>query len=665
MTDTSLATGIVFLLYLLAMLLPALYSGHKLRKSASFVSEYFLGSRNMASWLLAMSFAATTISGGTFVGFPSKIYSHGWILFLWIGSYMVFAIFAMGLMGKRLNQLARKTGAITVPDILRDRFQSSGLAVFGSLSIALFLTVNLVSQFKAGGLILDVLLTDTPGYTDTILPWVSRIPFLEAACIRLSPGYVASLFVFAVIVVLYTAYGGFRAVVWTDTLQGIVMIFGILILLPTVLSAAGGLPAATQELARRPASLTLGSYAADNALEYTARAPRQFELFVAHAPEFIPAAEIRVQIEAPSDRQRVVMVRVPADGVRSLVSARAVAQAVMEDPSARLLLEVRVKGREPVDAGAGAVTLTDGPQFLSSGKDRLFGPGRTRHGSPFHPLGLAISFFILWTFSGAGHPGFLVRLMAFRNSRDLRYAMATCTFYFALTYIPIVLIFVTAQVLVDPASLSGGPDSIMPTVAKRFAHPLLAGLLLAAPFSAVMSTVSSFLLVISSSIVRDIYQRTLRSKFSEKGTHVLSYFMTVATGAGVTYLALDPPEYLQDMVVLASEGLAATFLATTLLGVYWERMTRLGAWSAMVGGFAVMVASNLPPLLTRLGLLTDGRAIHYWGIDPFPISLVISFTLGILGSLASAPSHQGIIRFYFRKGEAKPAEPPSTSLPQE
>lgn len=658
MTESGLATGVVFLLYLVAMLLPALYSGHKLRKSASFVSEYFLGSRSMGSWLLAMSFAATAISGGTFVGFPSKIYSHGWILFLWIGSYMVFALFAMGLIGKRLNYLAHRTGAITVPDILRDRYQSTGLAVFGSLSIAIFLTVNLVSQFKAGGLILDVLLTDTPGYTE-VVSWVAKIPGLEAAVLRISPGYVTSLFAFAFIVVLYTAYGGFRAVVWTDMLQGIVMIAGVLILLPTVLAAAGGISAATERLAESPHSLTLGTYDADNAIEYIGREPQSVDLFVAHRGSSDLKEDVRIDVEERSERERVVVIQVRpnATGQRALVSARQVEQAVNADPSASRFLEARIKGPSEVESsGHGGVVLTDAPQYLMGAEDRLFGPSRTRDGAPFHPLGLAISFFILWTFSGAGHPGFQVRLMAFRNSRDLRYAMATCTIYFALTYIPIILIFTAAQVLVDPASLSGGPDSIMPTIAKRFAHPLLAGLLLAAPFSAVMSTVSSFLLVISSSIVRDIYQRTFRRTFSERGTHALSYAMTVLIGVGVTYLALDPPEYLQDFVVLASEGLAATFLAATFLGIYWERMTRAGAWGAMVGGFVVMVVSNLPPLLARFGIITEGRAIHYLGIDPFPAALIVSFLLGVVCSLASAQPPREVVRFYFRESAPRTAD---------
>lgn len=649
----GLATGIVFLVYLVAMLAPAVYAGRRLRSSPAFLAEYFLGGRNMSSWLLAMSFAATCISGGTFAGFPSKIYAHGWILFLWIGGYMVFPIFAMGLMGRRLNQLARRTGAITIPDVLRERFESSSLAVFGSLSIAIFLAVNLVAQFKAGGLILDVLLSDTPGY-GRILEAFAAVPGVQRAVRDMGPGYVFSVLVFAIVVVLYTSYGGFRAVVWTDTLQGFVMLLGVFLLLPTVLYAAGGLSAATRATAQAPPSAILGTFDRNNALEYVGKSD-DLDLFVEHRPHSTPAAPTAAEVVESSPRERNLVVWLRTEevggGVAVAATAREVQEAVAARADAAALFEARLK-RPPgasVEPGAGVATISDGPEYLMKAQDRLFGPSRTRSGAPFHPLGMAISFFILWPFTGAGHPGFLVRLMAFRDARDLRSAMVVATIYFALTYIPLVVLFTTAQSLVDPASLTGGSDAIMPTVAKRFAHPLLAGLLLAAPFSAVMSTVSSFLLVISSSLVRDIYQRTIRREFSETGVRSISRWTTLALGAGVAWLALDPPEFLQDVVVFTSEGLAATFLVATFLGIYWPRTTTLGAWGAMTTGFAVMVASHIPPLLDKLGVIDGGRPIHFAGVDPFPVALAASFLAGTTLSLLSSGPPEGAARSWFRR----------------
>ena len=64
------------------------------------------------------------------------------------------------------------------------------------------------------------------------------------------PGFLLCLVAFAAAVIVYTTYGGFRAVVWTDVLQGLVMVCGVLIMLPLALWQIGGLNRATDELAK-------------------------------------------------------------------------------------------------------------------------------------------------------------------------------------------------------------------------------------------------------------------------------------------------------------------------------------------------------------------------------------------------------------------------------
>ena len=104
LAEGSNAALITFLLYTLAVFGIAALS-NQLLKGKNFVSEYFLGSRGLGVWAFALTFAATSASGGSFTGFPSKIYSHGWVLALWIGAYVVVPICTMGLLGKRINQV--------------------------------------------------------------------------------------------------------------------------------------------------------------------------------------------------------------------------------------------------------------------------------------------------------------------------------------------------------------------------------------------------------------------------------------------------------------------------------------------------------------------------------------------------------------------------------
>lgn len=319
---------------------------------------------------------------------------------------------------------------------------------------------------------------------------------------------------------------------------------------------------------------------------------------------------------------------------------------INSDAAATKVVRARVHG-DSERAGQGPVMTTPAPKRLVPGKERVYGPSLTDRGEPFHPFGMAISFFVLWCFSGAGHPGFLMRLMAFKNSRDLRFSIVTVTFYFALVYVPLVFIFVAARTLIHPADLTGGSDEIMPTLAKSLVHPLLAGLLIAAPFSAVTSTVEAFLLTVSSSVVRDIYQRTIHPDASERAIKVGSYLVTVAIGIIVMFLSLDPPPFLQDIVVFTSSGISATFLVATFLGIYWKRMTTTAAWAAMLSGFGIVVAAHGPILLRRFGLPGGGNAIVPFGIDSFVWACLISLIAGVVVSYVSRRPSEEIVRAYF------------------
>ena len=108
---------------LLVVMAVSVWLGTQAQKAVErggFVKGYFLGNRGLGAWALALT--ATVQSGGTFMGFPSLVYTHGWIVALWIASYMVVPITGFAVLGKRFAQLSRRTGAITVPDLFDARF---------------------------------------------------------------------------------------------------------------------------------------------------------------------------------------------------------------------------------------------------------------------------------------------------------------------------------------------------------------------------------------------------------------------------------------------------------------------------------------------------------------------------------------------------------------
>jgi Na+/pantothenate symporter len=631
----SNAALVTFLIYTLGVLFLA-WMSNRLRKTKSFLSEYFLGSRSLGVWAFALTFAATSASGGSFTGFPSKIYTHGWILGLWIGSYIVVPICGMGLLGKRINQLARRTGAITIPDILRDRFESAGFGLLCTGMIIFFMSVNLVAQFKSGSLILKTLLLDVPFFRRSVL-WVADVTQDLSFTQGVDPGYLLCLLTFAVAVILYTTYGGFHAVVWTDVMQGVVMVAGVVIMLPLALVAVGGLDSATQRMGRMvPPRLGV--------VDLELATPASQDTIIRSG----------VWLSASGDGGAPRLLRTSQEAVIPRGSIRApeiqVVEIVSEEEAASI--------RERLAAG----TLPAAPPSVSAkriatdpyryGADRpgvyVSGPGPDRYSDlGFLPLSLAFSFFFMWAISGTGQPGTMVRLMAFKGSGTLKRSIFTVAIYYSLIYFPLVIIFCCARIFLPGMELES--DRIMPATAvflSSFAGaPWMAGILVAAPFAAVMSTVDSFLLVISSALVRDVYQRNINPQAPERTIKRMSYVFTFVVGFAAVIGAVNPPQFLQDIIVYTGSGLASCFLAPVILGLYWPRINTWGAMSGMLGGFLFHLS------LYGAGYLAYGRFSSYrlLGIDPVIWGLAISFFLVIAVSKATPPPPRHLVRRYFFK----------------
>lgn len=488
---------------------------------SSFLSGYFLGNRGLGPWALALT--ATVQSGGTFMGYPSLVYTYGWIVVLWIAGYMVVPLTGFGILGKRVAQLSRRSGAITVPDLFRTRFASPAAGLAASLLLLVFIMFTMIAQFKAGAIVLQT-------------AWPGSSPLAAAGEAQMDRLYYIGLGIFTVTVVGYTVVGGFLASVWSDLFQSVLMAIGVTILLVLALNAAGGLEAATQ---------------------------------TAH------------------DRL--------------------------------------------------------GPGYLT-------GPGHaaTPDAPPFMPISLSVSFFLLWVLAGVGHPAGTVRLMASKSTATLRRSIVLLALYNLLIYVPLAIVCICARsVLPDlPKELA---DQVVPRMALHCAADapggsFLAGLILAAPFGAVMATVSTFLVVIASGLVHDVYQRFIHPGASERTIRWATYGTTVAVGGIAVYANIQPVDQLQMLIVFSGSGIGATFLVPSLMACYWRRATAAGALAAMLGGAAAVLA------LLIIGWLSPGSGFQpykLYGMDPIVWGVLTSGFAGVLVSLATAPPDERLVSRLF------------------
>ncbi len=390
---------VLFLLYT-AIVLALAWLSHRTLRKKSFLNEYFLGSRGLGMIALALTFGATSASAGSFAGFPSLIYAHGWVLALWIASYMIFPLCRMGLLGKRLNRVARRTGAITVPDVLRARFNNPTLALLSTLLMALMLTVYLVPQFTLATLIMQQLLGETELFERAAFGLAQVAPGIIPSGV--SSQFVLGLLLFSIIVVIYPTFGGFRAVVWTDILQGFVMLVGVLVMLVLAVHQTGGLQKATFALANMTPP-RLGEAVFDAAQPapaggYLVPADTWFEVHSGSTPRLfrINQSASILPGETSSNVVKVVEITTPQEKAT-------IRPAVLPSFLAPRILSVRTYARGADTPG----TYVSAP-----------GPSADDPNG-FLPLGLAVSFFAFWALSGTGQPGNMVRLMAFSGTATL------------------------------------------------------------------------------------------------------------------------------------------------------------------------------------------------------------------------------------------------------
>ena len=125
---------IPLVLYLLFVFGVAWYAYQK-RSSGKFLNEYYVGSRSMGGFLLAMTTVATYISASSFIGGPGAAYKFGlgWVL---LSMIQVPAIWlTLGTLGKKFAMLARQTDSITINDLLFARYQNKIVVYLACLSL--------------------------------------------------------------------------------------------------------------------------------------------------------------------------------------------------------------------------------------------------------------------------------------------------------------------------------------------------------------------------------------------------------------------------------------------------------------------------------------------------------------------------------------------------
>lgn len=211
---------IILVLYFAVMVGIGLYC----RKHATDVNGFVLGGRSVGPWLTAFAYGTSYFSAVVFVGYAGQF---GWkygIAATWagIGNAVIGSLLAWVVLGRRTRIMSQHLDSATMPQFFGERFGSKPLKIGASVIIFIFLIP----------------------YTASLYNGLSRL-FGMAFNID----YSVCIILMAVLTAVYVIAGGYMATAINDFIQGIIMLFGIVVVVAAVISSKGGFMAALNGLA--------------------------------------------------------------------------------------------------------------------------------------------------------------------------------------------------------------------------------------------------------------------------------------------------------------------------------------------------------------------------------------------------------------------------------
>ena len=458
--------GAVFL-YMVFCIATGLWAMKRTKSS----SDFFIAGRGLGPIVVALALFSSTLSGFGFVGGPGLVYSIGvsafWMVVISSAGYAI----GFFLVSKRIRMIAELRNCISLPDIAAARYNSELVRFLMAVTIVLGVMGYLATQILAMAVVMQAILSGTAMFADIGL----------VTCVAIS----------SAVLIFYCVTGGIIASVYTDVVQGaIMMIAGTLILFTAMSVFEGGMQEATS-------------------------------IILANDSESM------------------------------------------------------------MPFGAAGVMASLGWFFV-------FG------------LGLA------------GQPHLITKMMMNRNISDNRSILPMSLFGYimaALLWISIEVVIRAAVIdgVIDPLAL---PDDAASVFLSVFANPLLAGIVFAGLFAAIMSTSDAFLNIGTAAIIHDIPKAI--HGHSVKNELMWARIVTVLLAIVAASFALY--SHFKDATLVALLGafgwatFAASIFPVIAIGLNWKRATVMGAVAAIVSAlvinFFVQLAGIVPPYGISGGLLS-------------------------------------------------------------
>ena len=195
---------------------------------------------------------------------------------------------------------------------------------------------------------------------------------------------------------------------------------------------------------------------------------------------------------------------------------------------------------------------------------------------------------LAWGLGYFGMPHILVRFMSIEKPSMVKKSSIVAIVWVVLALLAVILIAVFGRMIIGDTLLAENAQSmVFVELSRKFFHPFIAGILLAAIIAASMSTADSQLLVASSSFTSDIYKPIMRKKASDKETLWVGRAVVLAVSVIAYFIASSKAEGAQaimNLVENAWAGFGSAFGPVVILSLFWRRFTYKGALAGVIAG---------------------------------------------------------------------------------
>ena len=215
---------------------------------------------------------------------------------------------------------------------------------------------------------------------------------------------------------------------------------------------------------------------------------------------------------------------------------------------------------------------------------------------------------VAWGLGYFGQPHIIVRFMAIKSVKETKSARRIGIGWMILSLLGAIA---TALIGVAYYQQNGGEladaETVFIVLGQILFHPFIAGIMLAAILAAIMSTISSQLIVTSSALVEDIYKAIFNKTATDAHYVFVGRLAVLLVSIIAAFLAWNPNNSILDLVGFAWAGFGAAFGPIIILALYWRKLTNVGALAGMVSGAVVaFVWGKVPSLASMLYEIVPG-----------------------------------------------------------